>query len=95
MRAMSTWNSTTIRRWRRTSGPPYANQPRRQRPKSGDAWRLDEVFLKINGQTRRPWRAVDQGGNVLDIPVQRRHNQMAAERSLFQAWDEVTRARAA
>ena len=41
---------------------------------------MDEVYLKINGQTHYLWRAVDQDGNVLDILVQSRRNTHAAQR---------------
>jgi putative transposase len=40
---------------------------------------MDEVQLKINGQKHRLWRAVDQDGMVLDILVQERRHQEAAE----------------
>jgi hypothetical protein len=38
-----------IRQWCRKFGQEYANQPRRRRPRPGDTWHLDEVFLTING----------------------------------------------
>ena len=50
-------------------GQAYANQLRRRRPRPGDKWHLDEVFVKINGITGYLWRAVDQHGNVLDVLV--------------------------
>ena len=43
------------------------NQLRRRRPRPGDKWHLDEVFLTINGARHYLWRAVDQDGHVLDI----------------------------
>ena len=46
----------------------------------GDTWHLDEVYLKINGQHKYLWRAVDQEGQVLDILVQAKRNKVAAER---------------
>jgi putative transposase len=46
---------------------------------------LDEVLRKINGQRHWLWCAVDQHGVVLDILVQTRPNQQAAERFLWQA----------
>ena len=52
---------------------------RRRRPRPGDKWHLDEVQLKINGRRHWLWRAVDQDGVVLDILVQPRRNQEAAE----------------
>ena len=70
----------TVRQWCLKFGQQYANQLRRRRPKTGDKWHLDEVFLKINGKTSYLWRAVDQHGNVLDILVQRRRNKAAAKK---------------
>ncbi len=70
----------TVRQWCRKFGQAYANQLRRRRPRPGDKWHLDEVFLKINGRTHYLWRAVDQNGNVLDILVQSRRNKDAAKK---------------
>jgi len=70
----------TIRRWRRTFGQQFANELRRRRPRTGDTWHLDEVFLTINGQTYHLWRAVDQEGIVLDVLVQSRRNAASAKR---------------
>jgi putative transposase len=70
--------SEAVRYWCRTFGQTYANQLRRRRPRSGDKWHLDEVFLTIHGERHCLWRAVDQDGNILDIPVQRRRDKQAA-----------------
>ena len=70
----------TIRRWCVKFGQAYANQLRRRRPRPGDKWHLDEVFVKINGTLCYLWRAVDQHGNVLDVLVQSRRNAEAAKR---------------
>ena len=70
----------TIREWCLKFGQTYANQLRRRRPRPGDKWLLDEVFIKINGRVQYLWRAVDQDGNVLDILVQSRRNKKAAKR---------------
>ncbi len=59
---------------------------RRRRPRPGDKWHLDEVQLKINGK-HWLWRAVDQEGVVLDILVQERRNQEAAETFLRRVVD--------
>jgi putative transposase len=59
----------TIRCWCGKFGPDYANQLRRRRPRPGDNWHLDEVFVTINGVTHYLGRAVDQHGDVLDILV--------------------------
>ena len=70
----------TIRRWCAKFGQAYANQLRRRRPRPGDKWHLDEVFVRINGRLRYLWRAVDQHGNVLDVLVHSRRNAVSARR---------------
>jgi len=70
----------TVRQWCRKFGQQYANALRRRRPRPGDKWHLDEVFVRINGVTHYLWRAVDQDGIVLDILVQSRRDQCAATR---------------
>jgi putative transposase len=70
----------TIRRWSRKFGQTYANALRRRRPRPGDKWYLDEVFIAINGEQHYLWWAVDQDGNVLDILVQSRRNKAAAKK---------------
>jgi transposase-like protein len=68
----------TIHQWCRKFGQTYANRLRRYRPRPGDKWHLDEVFIKIAGQTHHLWRAVDQQGTVLDILVTSRRDAKAA-----------------
>jgi putative transposase len=70
----------TIRQWCLRFGQEYANSIRRRRPQPGDKWHLDEVFIKVCGETHYLWRAVDQNGNVLDILVQSQRNAKAATR---------------
>jgi len=40
---------------------------------------LEEGFLTIHGERHSRWRAVDQGGLVLDILGQRRRDKKAAK----------------
>src|SRR5215213_8216829 len=77
----------TVRRWCRKFGQTFANGLRRRRPRLGDKWHVDEVQLKINGKKHWLWRAVDQDGVVLDILVQERRNQKAAEAFLRRVVD--------
>jgi putative transposase len=69
-----------VRSWCRKFGQAYANALRRRRPRPGDKWHLDEVFLTIYGERHYLWRAVDQDGHVLDILVQRRRDKQAAKK---------------
>ncbi|CAM5626582.1 hypothetical protein SHIRM173S_02223 [Streptomyces hirsutus] len=59
----------TIRRWCAKFGQVYANGLRRRRPRPGDTWCLDEVFIKINGGLKYLWRTVDADDTVLDLLV--------------------------
>ncbi|MFD4763755.1 IS6 family transposase [Streptomyces sp. NPDC058439] len=70
----------TVRAWCATFGPAYARNLRRRRPRPGDKWHMDEVFIKVNGKRRYLWRAVDQDGNVLDILVHSKRDGRAAKR---------------
>jgi putative transposase len=45
-----------------------------------DTGHIDEVFIPIQSQHNYLWRAVDPDGDMIDILVQRRRNQKAAER---------------
>jgi putative transposase len=55
--------------------------------RTGDKWHLDEVALKIRGKRHWLWQAVDQYGVVLDILIQERRDQGAAERFLRRVLD--------
>jgi putative transposase len=70
----------SIRRWCIKFSSSFAGKLRRRRPRPGDKWHLDEVFLRIQGELHHLWRAVDQDGIVLDILVQSRRNAAAAKR---------------
>ena len=69
----------TIRRWCAKFGQAYANQLRRRRPRPGDKWHLDEVFVKINGITAYLWRgsrpARQRLGRVGAVAAKRQSSQ--------------------
>jgi putative transposase len=48
-------------------------------------WHLDEVFVKINGETHHLWRAVDHKGEVLESYVTKRRDRKAALKFLRKA----------
>jgi len=41
-------------------------------------WHLDEVFVRINGETHYLWRAVDHEGEVLEMFATKRRDRKAA-----------------
>jgi putative transposase len=71
-----------VRLWYQKFGPDYARRMKRRQRRLGDIWHLDEVFIRINGHQQHLWRAVDQDGDVIDILVQPRRDQSAAEHPL-------------
>jgi putative transposase len=66
----------SVRQWCRKFDADFVRKLRQHRPKPGDTWHLDEVFLKIDGQLHYLRRAVDQDGVVLDILVQDRRKAL-------------------
>jgi putative transposase len=63
-------------------GPRCTTPTNRRIARYGNAWRLDEVFYKINAEVVYLWRAVDLDGDTLDVLVQKRRNAKAAKRLL-------------
>ena len=73
----------TVRFWWNRFGPVFAAGIRRKRINrmrsySNWQWHLDEVFVKINGETHYLWRAVDHEGEVLESFVTKRRDRKAA-----------------
>ena len=73
----------TVRYWWNRFGPMFAaeirrNRVSRMRAYSNWQWHLDEVFVKVNGETHYLWRAVDHEGEVLESYVTKRRDKKSA-----------------
>ena len=72
----------TVRHWWNRFGPIFAAEIRKRRVQSRAysnwQWHLDEMFVKINGETHYLWRAVDHEGEVLESFVTKRRDRKAA-----------------
>ena len=72
----------TVRAWWNRFGPMFAAEIRKRRVHhrsySNWRWHLDEVFVRINGETHYLWRAVDHEGEVLEVFVTKRRDRKAA-----------------
>ena len=73
----------TIRFWWNRFGPMFAGEVRQRRVSYMRGfrhwrWHLDEVFVKINGETHYLWRAVDHEGEILESYVTRTRDKAAA-----------------
>ena len=70
----------SIRLWCNKFGPQYARRLKRKHQGYGDTFYIDEVFVKIRGQQKYLWRAVDQNGEVVDVFLQSRRDAVTAKR---------------
>ena len=63
----------TVRFWWNRFGPMFAAEIRKHRVQNHSyshwRWHLDEVFVRINGETHYLWHAVDHEGEVLEVLV--------------------------
>ena len=84
----------TVRFWWNRFGPMFAAEIRKRRSASMRAhtqwrWHLDEVFVRINGETYYLWRAVDHEGEVLEVLVTKKPDRNAALKFFFAQNDET------
>ena len=80
----------TVRLWWNRFGPMFAADIRRQRVSRMRGfrhwqWHVDEVYVKINGETHYLWRAVDHEGEILESYVTKTRDKAAALRFLKKA----------
>jgi putative transposase len=79
----------TVRFWWNRFGPMFAAEIRKRRVHHGwDSncrWHLDEVFVKINGETYYLWRAADHEGEVLEVFATKRRDRSVALQFLKRA----------
>jgi len=70
----------TIYRWVLRFTPLLADAARPCRHALGDRWQVDETYVKVAGQWRYVYRAIDQFGQIIDVFVSRRRDTNAAHR---------------
>jgi len=72
----------TVRFWWNRFGPMFSSEIRKCRVQNHSysrwRWHLDEVFVRINGETHYLWRAVDHEGEVLESFVTKKRDRKAA-----------------
>ena len=68
----------TVYRWVLRFTPLLAEAARPCRHAVGDRWQVDETYLKVAGQWRYVYRAIDQFGQVIDVFVSPRRDAKAA-----------------
>ena len=73
----------TIHRWWIKMMPVLAAVFRRHKRPVGTSWRMDETYIKVNGEWKYPYRAVDRAGHTVDFLL-RAHRDLAAARCFFE-----------
>jgi transposase-like protein len=81
----------TVYRWVQRFTPLLAEAARPCRHAVGDRWQVDETYVKVTGQWRYAYRAIDQFGQVIDVFVSSRRDLRAARRFFEQAIDVTKR----
>jgi transposase-like protein len=75
----------TVYRWVLRFMPLLAETARPCRHAVGDRWSVDETYVRVAGQWRYVYRAIDQFGQVIDVFVSARRDAKAARRFFDQA----------
>jgi putative transposase len=71
---------STVHSWAIKLLPVLENAFRRCKRATGKSWPMDETYVKIRGEWRYLYRAVDKEGNTIDLLLRTRRNKVAAQR---------------
>ncbi len=72
----------TVRKWCLKFSRQFKDTLQKRERQVSDKWHLDEMSLRINGESFVLWRAVDEHGMELDVFLQKRRNKASAIRLL-------------
>ncbi len=73
---------TTIYRWVMIYAPEMEKRSRNYLRSTNDSWIVDETYVKVNGEWKYLYRAVDSNGNTLDFMLSAKRDHKAAKRFL-------------
>src|SRR5262245_56734517 len=76
---------STINRWVIKYSPQLEDAFHRRKRPVGRSWRLDETYMRVKGEWRYLYRAVDKHGQTIDFLLTKRRYQEAALRFLKKA----------
>lgn len=71
---------STVHRWALKLLPILGKLFRQRKRPVGRSWRMDETYIKINGQWRYLYRAVDKDGDTVDFLLRAHRDKVAARR---------------
>jgi len=70
----------TIHRWVIHCSPKLENEFQKRKIKYGNRLRMDETYIKVKGQWKYLYRAVDKEGNTIDFLLTAKRDTRAAKR---------------
>jgi len=76
---------STIQEWVIKFTPMFSDNIHKKKRKTGPSWRLDETYIKVSGQWKYLYRAVDREGNTIDFLLTAKRDTKAATRFLKRA----------
>jgi transposase-like protein len=76
---------STLNRWVIFYAPLLEKAFYKKKKRPGDRWRLDETYLKVKGEWKYYYRAVDKQGNTIDFLLTAKRDTKAALRYLTKA----------
>ena len=76
---------STVNRWVIKYSPPLEDTFHRCKRPVGGSWRMDETYIKVKGEWRYLYRAVDKRGQTIDFLLTEHRDQEAALQFLQQA----------
>src|SRR5919202_1151368 len=79
----------TVLNWVQAFGPQLADEVRRRRRPVGRCWTVDEVFLFRTGRKLYLYRAIDEGGVVVDVLLRGRRDTASAQAFFRQATEHT------
>jgi putative transposase len=82
---------STVHRWAIKPLPALEQVFRRSKRRVGRSWRMDETYIKVKGEWKYLYRAVDKAGNTVDSLL-RVHHRMACAKCDFYMPKESTAA---
>ena len=80
---------STLSRWVQKYTPELDKRCCPHLKPTNDSWRVDETYIKVKGEDRYLYRAVDSDGNTLDFLLTVKRDAQAAKRSFRQAMKAV------
>ena len=76
---------SSIQRWVVHYAPRIEKALRKNKKRVGLRWRMDETYIKIRGEWKYLYRAVDKQGNTIDFLLTAKRDKKAARRFLNKA----------